>query len=188
VINGELALYSAELRARPQIIAVNKMDLPVAQAQWPALQAALEARGSEVVAISAVTGQGIDTLGLRVMQLLKAERARIADLIPQAEQVIIPPQVDDLRIEHLDAGVFRVHGRRAERALVMTDLTSEESLNRLQALLKRFGVTAALEKAGVADGDTVFIGDAELLWGNVMEEPHARRPTRRERIARRREE
>ncbi len=188
VINGELALYRAALGERPQVIAVNKMDLPVTQAQWPELQVALERRGFECLAISAATGRGIEALGRRVRQLLEAERARDADLLPQVEHIIVPPQLDELRIEHLDPGVFRVHGRRAERVVAMTDLASEESLNRLQALLRRFGVTRALEHAGVADGDTVMIGDAELVWGNVQDEPTSRRLTRRERMNRKRDE
>ena len=93
--------------------------------------------------------------------------------------------MDELRIERMEDGVFRVHSKRAERVMVMTDMASEESLDRLQALLKRLGVTHALEKAGVVDGDTVNIGGTELVWGNVEEEQKSRRLTRRERIARR---
>jgi Obg family GTPase CgtA-like protein len=65
----------------------------------------------------------------------------------------------------------------------MTDTNSEEGLDRLQALFRRFGVTGALEKQGVTDGDTVRIGDAELVWGNVIDEPSSRRLTRKQRIA-----
>ena len=188
VINSELALYSAELRERPQVIAVNKMDLPAARAQWPELQAALGRRGLESFAISAATSQGIEVLGRRVRQLLEIERSRTTGLLPPVERIIIPPQLDELRIEQVEAGVFRVHGRRAERVLAMTDLTSDESLVRLQALLRRFGVTRALENAGVVDGNTVFIGEAELQWGDVEEEPQSRRLTRRERIDRQQRE
>jgi GTP-binding protein len=44
-INTELALYSADLEARPQVVGVNKIDLPDARANWPGLEAALAARG-----------------------------------------------------------------------------------------------------------------------------------------------
>jgi GTP-binding protein len=185
VINNELGLYSEDLRERPQLIAVNKMDIPVARQQWPAIQAALEGLDLEAFPISAVTGQGVESLGRRVRALLEAARARDAELLPLAEQIIIPPHLDELRIERMEDGIYRVHSKRAERVMVMTDMASEESLDRLQALLKRLGVTHALEKAGVVDGDTVNIGGTELVWGNVEEEQKSRRLTRRERIARR---
>jgi Obg family GTPase CgtA-like protein len=121
-----------------------------------------------------------------VRALLEQERARQAALTPEPEPVIVPAQVEELRIDRLRGGGYRVHNRRAERAVAMTDMASEEALDRLQELLRRFGVTRALEGAGVVDGDTVFIGDAELIWGNVPElEPIRRRLTRRERQARR---
>jgi Obg family GTPase CgtA-like protein len=101
------------------------------------------------------------------------------------ETVIIPPRMDELKIDLLKGGAFRVHSRSAERAMAMTDTSSEEALNRLQALLRRFGVTRALERAGVTDGATVYIGESELVWGDIADEPTSRRLTRRERIARR---
>jgi hypothetical protein len=72
----------------------------------------------------------------------------------------------------------------------MTDMQSDEGLARLQELLRRFGVTHALGRAGVTDGDTVFIGDTELVWGDVEEEEASRprRLTRKERLAKKAQE
>jgi len=60
----------------------------------------------------------------------------------------------------------RVRGRRAERAVVMTNADEPESMDRLQGLLRLFGVTKALERAGVQPGDQVWIGDIALTWGD----------------------
>ncbi len=185
VIDNELALYSADLAQRPQVIGVNKMDLPHARDTWPAVEAALVDRGLMAFPISAATGEGVEPLVRRVRHLLEAERTRQAALAPVPETVIIPPRLDELRIDQLKGGAFRVHSRSAERAMAMTDTASEESLNRLQALLRRFGVTRALERAGVTDGATVYIGESELIWGDIADEPTSRRLTRAERIARR---
>jgi GTP-binding protein len=185
VIDNELALYSADLAQRPQVIGVNKMDLPHARETWPAVEAALSTRGLTAFPISAVTGEGVGALVRRVRQLLETERARQAGLAPEPETVVIPPRMDVLKIDVLKGGAFRVHSRSAERAMAMTDTNSEEALNRLQALLRRFGVTRALERAGVTDGATVYIGGAELVWGDIADEPSSRRLTRAERIARR---
>jgi GTP-binding protein len=63
-INRELALYSPELAAKPQIVALNKVDVPEARAAAPALARALKRRKNapEVIAISAVSGEGMPEL------------------------------------------------------------------------------------------------------------------------------
>jgi GTP-binding protein len=64
-INAELAAYSPELARKPQIVAVNKVDVPDAAKAAKALSAALKRRKTgpkEVVALSAVTGEGLDAL------------------------------------------------------------------------------------------------------------------------------
>jgi GTP-binding protein len=187
VINRELALYRADLANRPQVIAINKQDLPDAQANWSALAAALATHDLTAFPISAATGYGIEALLRGVRRLLEEARARQAATIPEPETIIIPPQIEELRIERLKGG-YRVHNRRAERAVAMTEMDNEEGLDRLQDLLRLFGVTKALEQAGVVDGDVVFIGATELVWGFVTEAPTSRRLTRKEREARLAEE
>jgi GTP-binding protein len=64
-IDRELALYSPELARKPQIVVVNKVDVPEARAAARKLGAALKRRKKgprEVLAISAVTGEGLDEL------------------------------------------------------------------------------------------------------------------------------
>ena len=58
-INTELALFDEQLAEKPQIVALNKLDLPDVQARWPALKAELERRGHAVWAISAVAQTGV---------------------------------------------------------------------------------------------------------------------------------
>ena len=47
----------------------------------------------------------------------------------------------------------------------MTDLDQPGGMPRLQELLRRFGVTRALEQAGIHPGEAVYIGDTTLTWG-----------------------
>ncbi|HWE64515.1 MAG TPA: GTPase ObgE [Chloroflexota bacterium] len=190
-INRELALYSADLAQRPQVVGINKLDLPQAQANWPAVQAALAARHIPVFPLSAATVATSDDLApltRTVRQLLEQERARQTALAPEPQPVILPAQEEELRVDRLRGGGYRVHNRRAERVVAMTDMGSEDALDRLQTLLRRFGVSGALGKAGVVDGDSVFIGETELIWGNVPEPEPSRRLTRRERTERRAQE
>ncbi|MCH8047811.1 MAG: GTPase ObgE [Planctomycetes bacterium] len=63
VIREELALHSAELAKRPEIIVVTKVELPGADEVREQLDAACGGEGDNgVLAISAVTGQGLDRL------------------------------------------------------------------------------------------------------------------------------
>jgi GTP-binding protein len=69
-INAELRLFNPELARRPQIVALNKIDLPEAQENLPRLIAALRARGIEPTPISAATGENVALLMRRVARLL----------------------------------------------------------------------------------------------------------------------
>jgi GTP-binding protein len=59
VINAELGRYDPALAARPQVVALTKMDLPDTRAAWPTLREAFAARGVELHAVSAATGEGV---------------------------------------------------------------------------------------------------------------------------------
>jgi GTP-binding protein len=66
VVRSELEQYDESLAQRPEIVALSKCELPGAAEAQQALAAAL---GREVLAISAVTGQGLDRL---VRELVRA--------------------------------------------------------------------------------------------------------------------
>ena len=72
-INEEIRQHSQALADKPQIVAANKMDLTGASANLDAFR---QATGAEVVAISAVTGHGLDvlkeTIWRRLAELKKA--------------------------------------------------------------------------------------------------------------------
>lgn len=71
-INHELACFSPELAQRPQIVVATKMDIPLVQQRWPGVQRLFAARGYEVLPISAVTGEGLQALMVRLATRLQA--------------------------------------------------------------------------------------------------------------------
>jgi GTP-binding protein len=77
VIEQEMARYSPALAAKPRVVAVSKLDLPDVQAALAGLRRALLARGfsAEVLAFSAVTGEGLAELVGAIHALLR-EHAR----------------------------------------------------------------------------------------------------------------
>lgn len=164
-INTELALFDDALGDKPQIVVLNKIDLPHAQEYWPLVREELTALGYEPLAISAATQQGVRGVLNRAIQQLDAlpddEAPDVAE-IPVYELGADPLAFEVTRIGD---GAFRVSGQRIERAVAMTYWDYDQAVTRFQRILESMGVTAALEDQGIQSGDTVYIGDMELEWG-----------------------
>ena len=67
-INQELALYNEELTQKPQVVVLNKLDLPGADEAAQRFQSAF--KDKKVTLISALTGKGIEELKTQLVQLL----------------------------------------------------------------------------------------------------------------------
>ena len=67
-INNELALHSEELSRKPQLLVLNKMDLPGTEKAAKAIQA--EFSDKHVMMISAATREGVDLLKSQIVELL----------------------------------------------------------------------------------------------------------------------
>ena len=169
-INQELREYGERLATRPQIVVLNKMDLPEAQERWPALKAKAEAAGYPVFAISAAAHQGTDELMQYTVRRLheirqeEAERAA-SEINTDMSGPVLRPLPDDAFTVTKEKGVYVVRGKRVGRLVSMTDLENEEGMDRLQVTMAKMGVTKALEEAGVKVGDVVRFGKVELYWG-----------------------
>jgi GTPase len=160
-INAELSLFDPALGSKPQVVVVNKIDLPDVKVRWPALQEALKKRGLAPVAVSAVTGEN-------VRQVLFKAAALLAEAPPPPVSAELPvyrlesdPQ--SFTIEKAVEG-WRVRGQAIERAAEMTYWEFDQSVRRFQRILQALGIEDALRTAGVQPGDTVRIADYELEW------------------------
>ncbi len=165
-INQELALYDEKLGARPQIVVLNKMDMPEVAARWSTIEANLKALGVEKpLAISAMTRDNVTLLIQRVF----AEIDVLPDAEPLADEMpvyTLPEEEIMFTVEKVGDEAYRILGRRVERAAAMTYWDYDEAILRFQRLLDTLGVTAALREAGVQEGDTVYIGEHELEWSD----------------------
>lgn len=77
-IRRELELYDPGLINRPEIVALNKIDLPEGRARYQAAAAAFTAKGRVVVGISGATGEGVDALLRAAANALDTARAQSA--------------------------------------------------------------------------------------------------------------
>lgn len=158
----ELDQFSGRLAAKPQIVVLNKMDLPDAQAWWPLVEEAMRERDVEAHAISAVSGEGVQALMRRAFELL--------DTLPPPEPAVAGPTVfrpaerEDAFVVEREADGWRVRGVRVERIAAMTPFVLPEAAARFQRQLRAMGIELALVEAGVQPGDMVRIGEQELEW------------------------
>ncbi len=161
-INEELRLFNPRLADKPQLVVLNKMDLPQARELWPLVKEEMETRGIPVCSISAATGSGVRQMLFLVLQLLDGlPREEVA---PEEIAIFRPPEVDEGFTIAVEDDGFRITGRGVERLVARTDWRYEEGMRRLHRTLERIGVVKAMEEAGVQKGDTVYIGDSELEW------------------------
>ncbi len=75
-LNRELALYDEALARRPQLVAVNKIDIPEVRRARARLAAPFNRRGINLHFISAATGEGVPELLEAAWTLLVKERDR----------------------------------------------------------------------------------------------------------------
>ena len=74
LINAELEAHNHDLGAKPQVVVLNKMDLPEAAAGAEAFRSAAEALGLTVVALSARENEGLKPLISHLLRLLESNR------------------------------------------------------------------------------------------------------------------
>jgi len=160
-INGELAAFGHGLADKPQLVVLNKMDMPEVRERWPEINRALKAQGHSAMAISALARDGTRELLTHTAQML----AELPEEVPAQELPVFRLGEDEqaFTIEREEDG-WRVRGARVERLAATTVWNLDEAVYRFQRALDRMGVAEALEEAGVQPEDTVRIGEAEFTW------------------------
>lgn len=146
ILLRELEAYDPDLLDRPRVVVGTKVDSadPDLVREWDGMT------------ISAVTHQGVrEIVGVLASLVHDARR----EIPASAGRVIIKPESDGSWVEKTDDGVFRIHGRKAERAVHLNDVSTSEALSYIEERLKKLGVPRLLARAGAAEGDVVWIGD-----------------------------
>ena len=163
MVNDELNAYNKKLLDKPQIIAMNKVDLVDCHEGL----SQIETRASELslisIPISALTGTGIDKLLNAVALLLEKEAVSGTN---DCEIPTIRPNYrkGKIKIRH-DAGVYIVDVPYLTRIARMVDLRNWDVKIQFHKHLNQTGVVKSLEKHGIVEGEIVRIGEVEFKWG-----------------------
>ncbi len=162
-VREEMRLYDSSLVERPEIVALNKLDLPEVQERRAQLLADLKAMGIDAYCISAATHEGVDAVLDGALRML-AEQPAAPQLEERPVPVLTPrPRRNRPRVER-DGDVFVLHSQQAERLVRRVDLGDWQVQIQLWQEFRRKGIVRALEKAGARSGSVVRIGEHELEW------------------------
>lgn len=170
IIKAELAAYEVPegqvpLLERPQLVALNKIDVPEARELADFVRADLEAQGYRVFEISTVSREGLRELSFALAELV--EEAREKQLIEDAkpERIVLTPKPVDQRGDFrivTEGGtygtLYRILGQKPERWVQQTDFANDEAVGYLADRLQKIGIEDGLVKAGATAGSTVVIG------------------------------
>ncbi len=163
-LNLELGHYNELLTKLPQIVALNKTDMPEGKANLTRVQEHFGNR--KTFPISAITGDGVNGLmrqAYRSLQYLEARARKEAETAIILEQEL--PSEPSARFELIETeDGFVVTGAEPRRAVLMTDMENEQALILLYRKLKNMGVMNALTRAGAEEGDTVRIDEFEFTY------------------------
>jgi GTP-binding protein len=169
VILGELAAYpvpegQTPLLERPQLVALNKIDVPDARELADFVRPELEQRGYRVFEISTVSHEGLRPLSFALAEIVERSRAEQAALEEARPRIVMRPKaVDDsgftVKVEGgSDGPVYRIIGAKPERWVAQTDFANDEAVGYLADRLAKLGVEDELVRAGAVAGSTVVIG------------------------------
>lgn len=161
-IRRELELYDARLAEKPEIVALNKVDLPEARERAEELKERFFADQTAIV-MSGATREGVQTLINQLRRLLQETASQVEPATVEALPVLHPRERDRLEVER-DDGVFVVRGERAEEAALKLGEGGYEALDELQDRLRRMGLERVLRRAGARPGDKLRVGNVELEW------------------------
>jgi len=169
-IQGELRAYKVDLSARPQVVALTKiegLDEDIVKDQLAKLKKVVP-KDALLTAISAQTKQGVPELLRNVRKLVDMERARERAV----EAIASAPELPVLTIDDQDDAwevtreedAFVVRGAKIERFAKRTDFNNPAGVERLRDIMQKQGIMHELVRQGINPGDSIRIGRGEITY------------------------
>jgi GTP-binding protein len=160
-VNNELALFDKSLAQKPQIVVLNKVDLPEVQEKLGIIKSELSGANIKAHYISAATGQGVRELMAATLEVLKAKTGE--EKRTELPGKIFRPQPKEARIKVTrEEDGWVIHAPGLDRLFTGGGATPGELRWQLNRQLEKHNVNNILDKAGAKAGDKVRCGD--LVW------------------------
>lgn len=160
IINRELKKFNEDLSERPMIVAGNKCDLATDE-QIEKFKNYVDEKGYKFFPIMAPINHGVDVL----LQYVEAQLSKLPPItiyeVEQLPQGLLDKNNDIIDVKNQN-GTYFVTGEKVLRLVQSVNFDDYESLQYFQKMLGTLGVSDALQKAGIKEGDTVNIYDFEF--------------------------
>jgi GTP-binding protein len=164
-VRREVMAFGHGLEKKHWLVALNKIDLPGVRERAEEVAAELRQQGHTAYLVSALTGEGVDPLLRALFALVQGAAAagHGGKALAGNEEVTLQPRPAAFEVRRV-GNAFHVVGPRPQEAVEKLGVGSAEAKVELVRRLRRMGVVGALRRSGIADGDRVRIGAAELEW------------------------
>lgn len=152
------------LTERPQVVVLNKIDVPDARELAEMVRPDFESRGFQVFLISTVSKEGMEPFLYALAGLVNEHRAELLKEAETPKRIVVRPRaVNEAEFVVLGEGgsdgpLFRIVGDKPERWVEQTDFTNDEAVGFLADRLVKIGIDEALFNAGATPGVAVVIG------------------------------
>ena len=160
-VNNELSLFDSSLARKPQIVVINKIDLPAVQDKKKEIKKAFKEADINVHFISAFTGEGISELMQTVNDLLKESKILMQEPAPKVFHPL--PRHKQVSISK-DGDIFVISEPELERIVSRVDMEDPTIQGQVLGQMTRLHIDKALEKAGIKRGNVIRCGNSEWEW------------------------
>ena len=164
-INKEMRSYSPKLAEKPQLVALNKIDV-ANPADVRIFEDAIRKKGYKTYQICAPTGEGVTALMEAAYSLLSTIPCEAEDTNQLEYDATRPEQHEDYREIYIrkEGDVFVLNGKQLEKIVRSTNFNDAGSLRYLQRYIEDRGVIERLSDMGLKDGDTIRAIDYDFEY------------------------
>lgn len=172
-INKELQKYDKNLLKKPQIVVLNKIDtIDQEFTNLVVREFKKKVRKFPIMAISAVSGQGIPELMNETYKLIK--QVRKVENVDSTKEInthktfrphlkMSSKRFEVVQLKSKGRGknakqVFNIRGKSIEKKVQMANFNNEEGLERFYLYLEKSGIHKSLINKGAKEGDELIIG------------------------------
>jgi GTPase len=157
-VNNELSLFDATLAKRPQVIAINKVDLPEVKARVAELTAVFKEADIVPVFVSAAKGTGLKKLVAETWALLKTTDFGMKVSLKAPTRIFRPQPVDSGYNSQKKGNTYIVSEPELERLLDKYNPADPIDWPEFYERLDILGINQLLSSVGAKSGDTIVTG------------------------------
>ena len=178
LINSELEKYNQKLATRPQIIVLNKTDMPGAEENAKIFREKFENWKNEhidriseelengawcIFEMCAPIKEGTDELMRYIETMLsKMPVPVITEDIEDSFALYTPEEENLFDVFVAEDGAYEVTGKWIKSIIDSTNLEDSESTSYFQRIIKKKGLVDELQRMGIQEGDIVRIYETEF--------------------------